>query len=643
MGELPFVPLYRAADPCGPNPFKTDSPRPPADFEHRRQEDLPLHRQTEVICKVVGTVWAVGRVPGRGSAVLVSASGVLEGVVLTTPAVLPTVDDARGASVVFFEDKVLNGRKKPAVCEAPLRPDRFFYSSLPEDRHGEKLRAKVGYVLCACEMYGSRGGYVEVAPLELPLLRPSDLRPKEGDIFVAIQHPDGRSPMKYHVNRAASVRAHHVELERARSVCGSDYSASGGAVFDAQGRFVGIGHMQAGSGGANVAILIQDVVTHMFHERLLGALRFSVRDVAHDCQDRYDADAELIESKDLDAGFYWEDLWKAWVDPGDYRTISLCLFAWPLHAKLQVRGLTELTSHTQRAHIHTMCDHGAVDAALRALQNHPGDSEVAEAAVLALGRSADSEGNRAALQRLGALGQLLKAMEEFAEVLRVQQWACCCMLQLARCGPQRDEAREGFAQGGGLKLVAAALERWPQNAHLTRWAAPLLGAVCEHSAPFVAQAHAAGLPVQLLHIADGCSADALSCEAALHALCALTADWGEAQGRSEVCAALAADPALWTATSGALVRWSGKDGGPTDSGVLLQAALLLGNVISCCEDAVVGAIDADIEHKVYDAAEACPVSGALLSAASDVCSLLGVDVDAKFAEMRRLRDADSGV
>lgn len=110
---------------------------------------------------------AVCRIPGRGSAVLVSP-----GILLTTKAVIGSnkADIAR-QTAVFFESG-----KKGAV-EVKLLPNQYFFSSVyPE---------YLDYCLVACETQGIFG----VAPVKLPLVRSEWQQVRETDTLLVVQHP----------------------------------------------------------------------------------------------------------------------------------------------------------------------------------------------------------------------------------------------------------------------------------------------------------------------------------------------------------------------------------------------------------------------------------------------------------------------
>eukprot|EP01065_Artemidia_motanka_P018763 TRINITY_DN2210_c7_g1_i1.p1 TRINITY_DN2210_c7_g1~~TRINITY_DN2210_c7_g1_i1.p1 ORF type:complete len:641 (+),score=192.97 TRINITY_DN2210_c7_g1_i1:64-1986(+) len=635
---LPYYPPSKPPPVDGPNPFRTDSPPPPPEFERRRQEKLPLVRQTDIICKVVDQVLAVARIPGRGSGVLVSKAGLLSGVLLTTPAVLESKEDADGATAIFFETRVLNGRKQLARCEVPLRPEKLFYSSLPEPRHGKRLRTQVGYVLVACDLYGKSGGHVDVPALPLPLLKAGDLAPKESDVCLIVQHPNGNDKMKYHVNTVDAVRAHHVEFSSGAPDEASTYVASGGGVFDTNGRLIGIGHLQGGPGGVNVAILLGDIVTHMYRNRLLGVLHFNVKDVSEDCRDHFDRDAERIVRGPEDDGFFWGDLWDEWVDTKKIDTVVMCLYAWPDHARLQIRALTELTCHEQRHNVQRIAELGALEAALRALSSLPSEVDVVEAAMLTLGRASECAENRSQQARLGTTARVLAAMADYPDVLRIQQWGCYTILQLVQKGEKREEDRESFVAKGGLDVVGKTLHAFSGNTYSVRWAAALLGSVCEYSPDFLAAVHERKLPEHFVEVAGKHLEDAAALEALLGALCVFTDDWGNDDLRRRVCSSVAAADGFLPVIGGALSGWTGASGGVANADILTLTCTALGQVMEQCDSVVPLATDADIERKVVDAVEECPVSLALLGAACRVCTSLGVDVEDRFSGNTRLRE-----
>eukprot|EP00756_Hemistasia_phaeocysticola_P048719 Hpha_TRINITY_DN23123_c0_g1::TRINITY_DN23123_c0_g1_i1::g.29674::m.29674 len=665
-----FIPLNAEPSIDEPNPFRRDSPPPPEDFERRREESLDLHRSSDVISRVVDRVSAVCRIPGRGSAILVSKMGVREGVLLTTPAVLASAEDAEGQHGVFFEARVLNGLKKLPVCAAALRPDRLFYCSVPESRHGKRQHG-LGYVIVGCELYGSTGGFIEVEPLALPLLTPNEVLAEAGGVLLAVQHPNGKEKMQYHLGRVRAVRDHHLELGRtnasgwsdARSDESADHIASGGAVFNAAGRLLGIGHFRGGPMGVSIVIKLGDIVTHMMRNRLLGALRFAVRNRAEydfnrspddDLEDTggYESDPEVSGGR----GIFWEDLWRVWAAPDRLETVVQLLCAFPYNRSIQARGLRELTSHSQRHNIKRLAEIGGIEPAVRALGVMAGEKEVIEAAVLTLGRASESESNQAELLRTQALQAGLQTMldnpvpEEgsgatrsgAAEAVRIQQWGCFLLLQMME-GPNQEECKAAFASGGGMGAVTLSLQRSPDSPHLVSWAASAVRVACEHSADLTEQAAKCNTPVALLKCAQHWVDGAAPLEAVLSALCVLT-DEGSRELRQAVCDDIVAAGGVLQLITSALRRWSSTDceGGQRPE-VLRFACHLAANLLILRDDIAADATDADLEQHAVDAAEACPVSGALLKEACQVCSLLGADVAVRFADLAHVSEVKAAI
>ena len=109
---------------------------------------------------------AIGRVPGRGTATLISP-----GLLLTSTKVVGTKAEAARLKVVFFESS------KKTVVEAKLLPQEFYFASVYPEH--------LDYCLVACETKH----VFNVAVVKLPLVRCEWKQVREGDHLLLVQHP----------------------------------------------------------------------------------------------------------------------------------------------------------------------------------------------------------------------------------------------------------------------------------------------------------------------------------------------------------------------------------------------------------------------------------------------------------------------
>lgn len=109
---------------------------------------------------------AVGRIPGRGTAFLVSP-----GLVLTSTKAVGSRQEAARHKVVFFE----SGKKEPV--EAALLPQNYYFAAA--------FPAHLDYCLVACDAKGT----FNVASVKLPLVESEWPLVREGDTLLVVQHP----------------------------------------------------------------------------------------------------------------------------------------------------------------------------------------------------------------------------------------------------------------------------------------------------------------------------------------------------------------------------------------------------------------------------------------------------------------------
>ena len=110
---------------------------------------------------------AVGRIPGRGTAFIISP-----GLLLTSYRVVGTKQEAARLKCVFFET---GGKREPV--EVNLLPQQFYFAAAYPDY--------LDYCLVACETRG----IFNVAPVRLPVTRAEWATVRESDLLLCVQHP----------------------------------------------------------------------------------------------------------------------------------------------------------------------------------------------------------------------------------------------------------------------------------------------------------------------------------------------------------------------------------------------------------------------------------------------------------------------
>ena len=601
--------------------------------ERQMVEELRLHRHSEVISKVGKKSSAVCRLNERGSGVLITRKFrktqdmpvringepvcPAVGVILTTPYVLPDAETAE-ASCGVFEIFSLRDQKEWETTSVRLLPTVLFTSSLPESSSSS---SKVGYVLVACELYGSNGKVVDAAPLGLPICAPFTLGVKAGDICLIIQHPNGVEPRKYHLTTATEVHDNHVvHVSRATP----QYTASGGAVFNDDGEFVGIGHM---ANGAHVTINLHTIVSHMFRFGLLRYFDAGLGDSDPMLIDKYTCLGEEKEDPTSDGQVvYWKDIWNSWYDPERYGTVVLLLQAFYYHRELALLALHELACHQQRFNIKLMSSLGAIDVIIHVMRFYRDDVDVTCQAVSTLGSAADHEDNLRNIEACDTLPLLIQNLEEYAHKPRVLEWTACVLSSLFTSGERSAVSKDTFTALGGIPLLAKALRAYRNNSYLAKRAAAAFGSLADSNVSFASLCLDEEVHFVLSEILtfEPYRHEEASCiEAVLNGLVKLIEDSSLECCRNAAAALI--DQGILKVLSDTLRHWSKV----RSEGVLCRACELSNSLSLVHPPSVPISVDCGMEELLFKATAACPSSTLVLKSAVAASKSIGVNVEVK--------------
>eukprot|EP01060_Flectonema_neradi_P016674 TRINITY_DN232_c0_g1_i15.p1 TRINITY_DN232_c0_g1~~TRINITY_DN232_c0_g1_i15.p1 ORF type:complete len:207 (-),score=37.06 TRINITY_DN232_c0_g1_i15:305-925(-) len=130
-------------------------------------------------------------------------------------------------------------------------------------------------------------------------------------------------------------------------------------------------------------------------------------------------------------GIYWKEVWDTWYDPSVYGSIVVLLYCFPYHTELVLRGLLELTCHSQRHNVGKLASLEALPEIIGILKLHWDDKAVVTQAVSTLSRASDHDANLAVLEVVPDLmPTLIVMLEEFGQSTRILQWALYVLLNL---------------------------------------------------------------------------------------------------------------------------------------------------------------------------------------------------------------------
>jgi hypothetical protein len=430
-----------------------------------------------------------------GSCVLIARTDRHRAVILTTSFVLGTRREAAEAEAIFFETKVLGagiGNVPRHSVRVRLRPDRLFFTSAPDTitrmttaqrrLHG----ASVGYTVVACDVEGSGmnvsgAGNVttSIRPLTLPLIASKIPKISPGDLHLAISHVDGlttRRSFGFTVDTVFDGHSTYTTSDLATTF------ASGGAVFNHNGEFIGLHHE---FGDDNYCIHVASIVEHLYQSLVLGRIGIPImnRNAEGHRTEPSEHDGSItgidllsrIDQEPYGDGSVVEDLgrieyqnrkrqqrvrqtlvmrdhvevFEELYDPNKYESLVLMLHAFHSHSKLLRMILDQLLSATHRDSMPQLAKLGGIGVlleALASLKQH--NVPVMTTGLTLVGRMSLYDDNREALSKYSGVQTILSLLQEYINSAEVVQWGMYALLNLVQpdcaTGPREHRLRGDF-------------------------------------------------------------------------------------------------------------------------------------------------------------------------------------------------------
>lgn len=473
-------------------------------FESRDPFAAPLgvpnsNDRWNVVSIVARYMHAVCRIPGRGTAVLVSRHG-SRGVLLTTSAALGSRGDAQGKEAVFFETTTLGAPNHKGIPKRPvkvaLRPEKFFFTSLqasaggpagppsysPNGSPGGGLSAAaadaaiLGYALVACDLTESKAdaaiaGAAQpadlhgVVPLSLPVLHERVPPVMEGDAHLMVTFPEGQKPRRYFSHPVACVFESHCVYATV-DLCTS--VASGGPVFDTQGEWVAIQHLSSAS--CSYGILIRDIVGHMIDSLVLGQVRTLLLD--SDPEDAHEG--ELHHEHD---GSKTGTAQRLEVE-GPYATCHGQMLAVYSDVEREEERRKAPVRHTMVLPTHqevweAMYRPSDYHSLVILLHSFPYHTKLLKKIIGQL-TAPEHRADMPSLSRLGGIGMLMEAVElhPYDEELITAGVACLARLSL------HEENRDAIGKYTGVMLLLSLMREYRNTPQVSQWACYCLSNLC---------------------------------------------------------------------------------------------------------------------------------------------------------------------
>eukprot|EP00667_Euglena_gracilis_P005866 EG_transcript_5908 len=472
---------------------------------------------SDVIPRCVDSLPAIGRIPGRGAATLISiveADTGDYGVLLTTIFAVGSRQEAGGLTVIFHEHEV--GPAVPRPMECRLRPDKCFHSppappsadlSNPNQLFTDDW---LPYCLVGCDMTGSRGGSLAtIAPVAFPITTAmlDPLAVEVGAAHLAVERPVAAAEPKYALGRVDARSAHLLRYSVDAVLTG--FLSTGDPLFDPEGRLVAVNHH---SRNFVQGICVRSIAEQLFANDVMGQVTHRLLDRDPDLEDRFTQHGEPLP---VPPGIYWERVWDTWHREDDIPTLVHLTHAFPYSLPLVTKAIERMSIPANKDKLSQLADLRGVWPLLDLLERHPYNSTLASRVMAALGNASLSPAVRAQLTHFNAVPALLACLKHFEQEEMIHQWATFIVLNLCSDG---EDNKTWFLALGGYAQLAGALGRWPENPHLVAWAVRLLGVLCCGNADHEDFVHREGGTALVLQYGAALSTHALVMEGVIFTL-----------------------------------------------------------------------------------------------------------------------------
>lgn len=350
---------------------------------------------------------------------------------------------------------------------------------------------------------GAKDDLYVVEPLPLPLLPSAVSAVHVGDVHLIVTHVNGRRRhyLRQRVCDVAEDYCQYIVSNGAEQA----YDCSGGAVFNADGDFIGVHHQE---GDQSVCIRTTSIVRHLFRANQLAMCRFRIAPspTAAVTTSLSSAAAAAAAAWEIDMPGATTLTGREWNEPLslnqpydvmnvgangrqliDFNELQSARQRWShaysqrrpqqmrpprcdavftefytdftsllhlLHSfydcpSLAMRVLNELARPVFKAQLCSLATVPVVGALLALLDANPSEEDVVCTALGMLGQLCLQEPHRAVCASVDGVTTVLETMKEYLHHGRILQWATYCLLQVVQC-------TEGTTAESALTAAAAA-------------------------------------------------------------------------------------------------------------------------------------------------------------------------------------------
>ncbi|CCW64119.1 unnamed protein product [Phytomonas sp. EM1] len=445
----------------------------------------PMLKGWDIIERITPFVHAVGRVVddgggGRGSAILLSlpertppffpreerGAGTFA-VLLSTSEVLPNLPgDLAGRCVRFMEQPVVGTAIawgwEPAAFSVALRGDVGIVSSMEAGisaAAADDAVDEIGYTLTYCEIAsgsgsigrwdpsdplggraygagmapqrGSHGGedLRPIQPLPLPLCLSSVPPVRIGDTHLLVTHVDGLE-RHYVVRSVVAVYEDYCEyaLDSGRPRLGE--FASGGAVFNERGDFIGLQHHR----NESICMFVASIVRHLFDSDHLGMCRLPISEPPLAIEDSSGdglLDSSLTQTRSAPLTAHTPSYLEVYDEfMTGYDSLLHMLSAFWYAPSLTQKVLEVMVSPSYERELRTAVSSRVVGIVLGIIDAHPHLEPLVNIALVVLCRLCVYDHNLHVFIHVGGISTVMEVLKEYLHQPRVLQWGVYCLLRL---------------------------------------------------------------------------------------------------------------------------------------------------------------------------------------------------------------------